>query len=108
MIAVSDTHAAGTVLCERRGPVEWLIIDRPSRRNALNESVVRRLIAGVSEAIGDAAVRAIVVTGEGTSAFCAGADWTLPLKVRRSHFRRTILGISSSRFSSCLRNAAFQ
>ncbi len=70
--------AQGTmVVRERRGAVQWLIIDRPSRRNALNELVVRELMAGVSAAMADATARAIVITGAGDSAFCAGADLDL-------------------------------
>jgi enoyl-CoA hydratase/carnithine racemase len=63
-----------TVLSERRGHVQWLIINRPERKNALNESVVAALIAGVSAAMEDLSVKAIVITAAGDGAFCAGAD----------------------------------
>lgn len=62
------------VLIERRGPVQWISINRPERRNALNEEVVRTIGRGVAEAVADPAVRAIVLTGIGEQAFCAGAD----------------------------------
>jgi enoyl-CoA hydratase/carnithine racemase len=62
------------VLSERRGEVEWLTINRPERKNALNENVVAALIAGVSAAMDDPSVKAIVITGAGDTAFCAGAD----------------------------------
>jgi len=59
---------------ERRGPALWITIDRESRRNAINKDV----LAGIEAAMRDAAtqpdIRAIVLTGAGTKAFCAGAD----------------------------------
>ena len=62
------------VLIEKRGPVQWISINRPERRNALNEEVVRTIGRGVAQAVDDADIRAIVLTGVGDQAFCAGAD----------------------------------
>jgi len=62
------------VLVERRGAVQWIIINRPERRNALNEQVVRAIDAGIAAAVEDRECRAIVLTGAGDQAFCAGAD----------------------------------
>ncbi len=62
------------VLIERRGAVQWITINREERRNALNEQVVRTIDAGVVRAMADSEVRAIVLTGAGDRAFCAGAD----------------------------------
>jgi enoyl-CoA hydratase/carnithine racemase len=62
------------VLVERRGAVQWITINRPDRRNALNEEVVRRIDAGIAQAMEDRDCRAIVLTGAGEQAFCAGAD----------------------------------
>ncbi|MGH8528232.1 MAG: enoyl-CoA hydratase-related protein [Nevskiales bacterium] len=62
------------VLVERRGAVQWIIINREERRNALNEQVVRSIDAGVAQAVADSNSRAIVITGAGDRAFCAGAD----------------------------------
>jgi enoyl-CoA hydratase/carnithine racemase len=71
---MSDTAPDGDLLVERRGPVLWLTIDREHRRNAMSHTV----LAGMSEAIDSAQsrrdLRAIVVTGAGSKAFCAGAD----------------------------------
>ncbi|CAI7980745.1 putative enoyl-CoA hydratase echA6 [Frankia sp. Hr75.2] len=47
-------------------------IDRPERRNALDTEHCLGLRAGIGRAL-DAGVRAVVLTGSGTS-FCAGAD----------------------------------
>lgn len=62
------------VLIERRGAVQWITINRPERRNALNEEVVRLIDDGIVQANAAGNVRAIVLTGTGDKAFCAGAD----------------------------------
>lgn len=59
---------------DRRGPVLWLTIDRPARRNALNGVVFDALIAALSETEADTSLRAVVLTGAGDKAFSAGAD----------------------------------
>lgn len=62
------------VLQESLGAVLRLTINRPERRNALNEEVCAGLAAGLDAAEADPAVRAIVITGSGEQAFCAGGD----------------------------------
>jgi enoyl-CoA hydratase/carnithine racemase len=54
--------------------IQWITINRPERRNALNEEVVRTIDAGIAGAVADRDCRAIVLTGAGDQAFCAGAD----------------------------------
>ena len=63
-----------SVLIERRGNVQWITLNRPERRNALNDEVVDRIAEGVRLASADPACRAIVLTGAGDRAFCAGGD----------------------------------
>lgn len=50
-----------------------IVIDRPEKRNALTEAMLRRLIEAVGELGADDDVRAVVLTGTG-GAFCSGAD----------------------------------
>jgi enoyl-CoA hydratase/carnithine racemase len=59
---------------ERRGAVLWLTIQREERRNAMSHAVLAGLAAAIGDAQADRSVRAIVVTGAGSKAFCAGAD----------------------------------
>ena len=59
---------------EMRGPVMWLTIDRQERRNAISAGVLAALSEALARADTDRAVRAVVITGAGTRAFCAGAD----------------------------------
>jgi enoyl-CoA hydratase/carnithine racemase len=71
---MSETASEAHLLVEQRGSVLWLTINREQRRNAMSHEV----LAGMSQAIEAAQarreLRAIVVTGAGTKAFCAGAD----------------------------------
>jgi enoyl-CoA hydratase/carnithine racemase len=62
------------VLSEKRGAVLWLTINRPGQRNALNNDVLGGLTAALREASADSDLRAIVLTGAGDKAFCAGGD----------------------------------
>lgn len=71
---MSET-AAPSVLVEQRGLVLWITINREERRNALNEEVVRSIDNAIVQAgAPGSTVRAIVLTGAGDKAFCAGAD----------------------------------
>jgi methylglutaconyl-CoA hydratase len=62
------------VLIEKRGAVQWITINREARRNAMNDVVTDAIATGLTEASADAEVRAVVLTGAGDKAFCAGAD----------------------------------
>lgn len=53
--------------------VAWLRLNRPRRRNAIDEPLRRALAEAVKKAERAPEVRALVVVGEG-QAFCAGAD----------------------------------
>ena len=61
------------LVVEQRGPVRWLRLDRPERRNALTVELVSRLGDAVLDAGSDPEVRAIALTGS-PPAFCAGGD----------------------------------
>lgn len=58
----------------RRGAVAILVIDREARRNALSRETLLAFGRLGRECVADPTVRAIVVTGAGDKAFCAGAD----------------------------------
>jgi enoyl-CoA hydratase/carnithine racemase len=59
---------------ERRGNVLVARLNRPEARNALNAAVIDGIGAVMQEAEGDAEIRAVVITGTGDRAFCAGMD----------------------------------
>jgi enoyl-CoA hydratase/carnithine racemase len=60
---------------ERYGSVLRLIISRPDRLNALRLPASRdELIGALDEAARDESVRVVILTGEGSKAFCTGWD----------------------------------
>jgi enoyl-CoA hydratase/carnithine racemase len=59
---------------ERRGPVLVLRLNRPDARNALNVSLIQGIGAAALEAESSPEIRALVLTGTGDRAFCAGMD----------------------------------
>ncbi|HEV3032672.1 MAG TPA: enoyl-CoA hydratase-related protein [Polyangia bacterium] len=73
-------EAAPPVLSEVRGGVATITLNRPRAANALSRELVGGLGQAFSRARADDGVRAVVLTGAGGKAFCAGAD----LKERRA------------------------
>src|ERR1700720_733702 len=63
-----------SVVLDKRGQAFWITINRPEKRNAINGEVVAGIAKGYRDAHDDPDVRAIVLTGAGDKAFCAGAD----------------------------------
>ncbi|MCY1212330.1 1,2-epoxyphenylacetyl-CoA isomerase [compost metagenome] len=62
-----------SVLYQASEGVATLTLNRPDVLNAMNADLMRELREGVERAAGDAAVRAVLITGAGRG-FCAGAD----------------------------------
>ncbi len=63
-----------TVHLEKQGAVAIVTLDRPERRNAMDEAMLLvDLPAALAAIREDASVRAVVVTGRG-DVFCSGAD----------------------------------
>jgi enoyl-CoA hydratase/carnithine racemase len=59
---------------EMRGPVMWLTINREERRNSISGEVLAGMSDALTRANRNRDIRAVVITGAGTRAFCAGAD----------------------------------
>ena len=62
------------VLRERAGAVAWLTLNRPEAANALSRALVAALRAELASLASLPEVTAVVLTGAGGKAFCAGAD----------------------------------
>jgi enoyl-CoA hydratase/carnithine racemase len=62
------------VLHEKRGAAFWITLNRPAKRNAINNDVIAGISEGISAAVADDDIHAIVLTGAGDKAFCAGGD----------------------------------
>jgi enoyl-CoA hydratase len=69
-----ETQAEPVLVTERRGAVTVLRLNRPEARNALNPELLTAVGLGMLEAEADPDVRAVVLTGTGDKAFCAGMD----------------------------------
>jgi enoyl-CoA hydratase/carnithine racemase len=61
------------VISEDRGAVRHLVLNRPEKRNAMNQALLRELGDALREAAGDSAVHCVVLRGEGP-VFSAGVD----------------------------------
>lgn len=65
--------SADVLAAELAGGILTLTLDRPEKRNALNEALIDALHGQIDRADVDAEVRVVVVRGAGKD-FCAGAD----------------------------------
>ncbi len=63
-----------SVRYERHGPAALVTIDRPERRNAVDGATAEGLHEAFVRFEGEEDARALVLTGAGEQAFCAGAD----------------------------------
>ena len=63
----------GIVVTEDRGPVRHVVLNRPEKRNAMNQELLRALGEALREAAADADVHCVVLRGEGP-VFSAGVD----------------------------------
>ncbi len=61
------------VMIERDGPVGWLVLNRPEKRNALSLDVMREVIGKLDEIATDRDIRVLVIRGNGP-VFSAGHD----------------------------------
>src|SRR5580693_6568822 len=68
------TSSEPVLVKERRGAVSVLRLNRPEARNALNPELLTEIGLGLIEAENDPDLRAVVLTGTGDRAFCAGMD----------------------------------
>src|SRR6267378_345918 len=61
------------VLSANEGNIKRITLNRPEKRNALNDEVIAGIKEALREADGHERTRAIVITGSGKD-FCSGAD----------------------------------
>jgi len=77
------------VQVEERDGVGWIALNRPEKLNAINEAVLRGLLAAVAQIGSDPAIGAAILHGRGR-AFCAGGDITAMSRMDAGEFDRTI------------------
>lgn len=76
MTQATADATASPVLVEREGAVGVVLLNRPEKRNALDLTMRGAIAKAVTELEQDAAIRAIVIAGNG-GVFAAGADLNL-------------------------------
>ncbi|MEQ8493153.1 MAG: enoyl-CoA hydratase/isomerase family protein [Gammaproteobacteria bacterium] len=78
-----------SVILTRRGTIATLTLNRPHKRNALDDELLAELEAAVHGLADDGDLRVVVLTGAG-AAFCAGVDISALAGIRDSEERRRI------------------
>src|SRR5688500_15565081 len=74
---------------ETSGSARTLILNRPEKRNALNDALVAALKGALVEADADDDLRAIIVRGAGRG-FCSGADLESLRKISESSYEENL------------------
>jgi methylglutaconyl-CoA hydratase len=77
------------VLVENKGSVRTLTLNRPEKRNALNDALVAALKEALKDADEAEALRAIVIRGAGKD-FCSGADLESLRKISESSYEENL------------------
>lgn len=62
------------ILTEIKGRIQYIIINREVKLNALNKATLDELHVALTEAFSNTEVGGLIITGAGTKAFVAGAD----------------------------------
>ena len=78
------------VLCENRGGILYITLNRPEVRNALNPEMWRDIGAAVKLAKEDESVRVVILTGAGDKALASGAD------IRELHDRHYLVQLAGT------------
>ena len=64
------------IAVEKADGIATITLDRPDKMNAYTRTMGEEIIAAMDDIDADDAVRAVIFTGSGERAFCAGADLT--------------------------------
>ncbi|HZI18769.1 MAG TPA: enoyl-CoA hydratase-related protein [Pyrinomonadaceae bacterium] len=78
-----STEESSPVLYAVEGATALVTLNRPEKRNALNDELIAGLKRALREADEDSRVRALVITGSGAD-FCSGADLAALKKISES------------------------
>ncbi len=73
------------LLIEDKGPIRVFTLNRPEKRNALNDELIAALKDALREADADDSLRAIVIRGAGKD-FCSGADLSALQKIATASY----------------------
>ena len=76
------------VVFTQEGSVATLLLNRPEKLNALDESVTTGLVSALSVVAREPSVRVVVITGAGRG-FCAGGDIHKMTELKTAHLSET-------------------
>jgi len=77
------------ITIENHGAIRSITLNRPEKRNALNDELIAALKAALREAEMDESLRAIVIRGAGKD-FCSGADLSAIQKIATASYEDNI------------------
>ncbi len=77
------------LIATTEGSVRILSLNRPEKRNALNDELIAALKTALTEADGDESVRCIVIRGAGKD-FCSGADLASIQKIANASYEENV------------------
>lgn len=77
------------VLVENNESIRIITLNRPDKRNALNDELIAALKEALREADADESLRAIVIRGAGKD-FCSGADLSALQKIATASYEENI------------------
>src|SRR6478672_3219735 len=77
------------LLTETTGPIRLLELNRPEKRNALNDELIAALKDALREADADEGLCAVVVRGAGKD-FCSGADLAAIQKIAGASYEENV------------------
>src|SRR5689334_15730511 len=92
-----------TLQIKRDGGVGCVTLNRPDKRNAIDDTTRDALVTAFASLDEDAAIRVAILTGAGT-AFCAGVDLTTPGNVTAQSASVATPVVSRPRLSAPLEN----
>ena len=77
------------LLLSREDSVLFLTLNRPDKRNALNDALIEALKTALNDADTDPSIKAIVISGAGKD-FCSGADLSALQKIADSSYEENL------------------
>lgn len=73
-VARDPGNGEDELIATRRGPIQWVVFNRPKARNAMTWHMYERLVEVCEQVNADRSLRALILTGAGGRAFVAGTD----------------------------------
>lgn len=93
------------LLVETSGQIRLLTLNRPEKRNALNDALINALKDAIRDSDHDDKLRAIVIRGAGKD-FCSGADLSALQKIASASYEENLEDAKSlAELFSLIRNA---